>query len=306
MKSSYRLCLITKNGTNPADEGARIGAGRVARRLGCTLVNRYPVVPDDVVEQQALIEAALNERPDAIVLSPVHPTRLEPVIRNIERSGVPLVYVVNGCENVGARTLVTSNNRALAVAVGNCLFDLMRSSGDVAIIEGSPNSPTSLPRTEGFMHAASRHPGIRVVSRRSGFYQRDHAHRAMAQILAEHPEIAGVLCANDFMALGVVDAMAEAKRDTPIVGVNAMPDAIEAIKAGRMQATASFDAMKMACVATEAAVRILSGETVPDRIELPVEIVDAGNCDAWDRPYEARPLPVWEDLFSRTLPGVSS
>jgi hypothetical protein len=27
---------------------------------------------------------------------------------------------------------------------------------------------------------------------------------------------------------------------------------------------------------------------------LPVEVVDRSNCDAWDKPYEQRPLPEWD------------
>ena len=46
--------------------------------------------------------------------------------------------------------------------------------------------------------------------------------------------------------------------------------AIAAIKAGSLLATASFDAMKMACLAAEAAVRHLRGERVPREIILPV------------------------------------
>ena len=118
---------------------------------------------------------------------------------------------------------------------------------------------------------------------------------AMTELLAAEPSIDGVLAANDFMALGALDAMREAGRKLPIVGVNATPEGVQAIKAGDMLASASFDAMKMACLATEAAVRVLSGERVPAEILLPVEVVDRSNCDAWDLPYAQRPLPQWAD-----------
>lgn len=79
-----------------------------------------------------------------------------------------------------------------------------------------------------------------------------------------------------------------------IVGVNAIPEAIAAIAAGRMLATADFNAVAMSEIATEAAVRHLRGEAVPAEIILPVQIVDAGNCARWDAPFEARPSPDWE------------
>jgi ribose transport system substrate-binding protein len=79
------------------------------------------------------------------------------------------------------------------------------------------------------------------------------------------------------------------------VGVNAIPDAIAAIKSGKLLATVDFDAMAFSSIATEAAIRHLRGERVPAEIILPVRIVDATNYLPWDRPLEARECPRWED-----------
>ena len=48
--------------------------------------------------------------------------------------------------------------------------------------------------------------------------------------------------------------------------------------------------MKMGCVATEAAIRHLRGEAVPEEIMLPVQIVDRTNCGPWDKPFEERAM----------------
>jgi ribose transport system substrate-binding protein len=101
------------------------------------------------------------------------------------------------------------------------------------------------------------------------------------------------------MALGALDVMRQRQRLSAIVGVNATPDGIKAIKNGELLASAAFDAMKMVCLAVEAAARLLSGKTVPAQLLLPVEIVDRSNCQIWDRPYEARPLPEWH-LYTKS------
>jgi ribose transport system substrate-binding protein len=98
------------------------------------------------------------------------------------------------------------------------------------------------------------------------------------------------------MALGAIEAMTAAGRMIPVVGVNALPDAIGAIKRGTLLATVDFDAMKIGCIATEAAIRHLRGERLPADIMLPVQVVDAGNCAPWDRPIDARECPRWEDV----------
>jgi len=105
--------------------------------------------------------------------------------------------------------------------------------------------------------------------------------------------IDGVLAANDAMALGALDAMREAGRPLSIVGINATPEGVAAIKAGELLASAAFDAMKLACLGVQAALRALGGERVPAEILLPVEVVDHSNCGVWDLPYTERSLPDW-------------
>ena len=118
----------------------------------------------------------------------------------------------------------------------------------------------------------------------------------MAGVLAGGTAIDGILAANDFMALGVLDALAAAGATAHVIGVNATPDAIREIKAGRLLASAAVDAQKMACLAVEAVLRLIDGQPVPRRIDLPVEIVDALNYGPWDLPYDERPLPVWAEI----------
>jgi ribose transport system substrate-binding protein len=100
------------------------------------------------------------------------------------------------------------------------------------------------------------------------------------------------------MALGVLDELKSSGSGAPplIVGVNAIPEAVDAIVAGHMLATADFNAMAMCALATEAALRHLRGEPVPEQITLPVSIVDRTNASLWALPYGARELPAWEQV----------
>jgi ribose transport system substrate-binding protein len=100
------------------------------------------------------------------------------------------------------------------------------------------------------------------------------------------------------MAVGVVDALRAAGRKSAVAGVNAIPEAIAAIRRGDMLATADFNAMRMAYLATECAVRHLRGEPVPAAIDLPAEIVDRHNCESWDLPYERRPIPTLKETLA--------
>lgn len=295
----YRLAVVTKNATNPAYAGARLGADRVAARWGCTPTHYVPAKPDDVDEQHALLETALAERPDALLLVPAHATALNDSLRRAQADGIPLVCFVGRPTDIASTLFVGSDDRALARGIAEHLFASLGNRGDIVTLEGHPSALTTAPRTAGFRDAAAPHRNLRIANSRVGYYQRDGGRAAMAELLAVEPRIDGVLAANDFMALGAFEAMAETGRRIPTVGINATPDAVKAIRAGDMLASAAFDAMKMACLATEAAIRVLSGESVPAEIMLPVEVVDRSNCEAWDRPYQERPLPEWNAYVGR-------
>ncbi len=299
-RSLPRIAVFTKNRTNPAYEAARIGAERVAARVGALVVHYVPDRPDDVEEQIALIARAIAERPDAAVLVPVHETAVNDAILGFDHAGIPLFNFVTRTTAGQRVCFVGADDRALAIGIARYLFARLAGRGDIVVVEGTPASATSRERLAGFRHAIADYPEIRVRRSLRGDYQRDIARREFLTVADHLQDIAAVLCANDVMALGVLEAIdALPGRHAPLlVGVNALPEAIAAIAAGRMLATADFDAMKMSCLATEAAIRHLRGEGVPREIILRVQVVDAANCSAWDLPFDARPLPIWEEALT--------
>lgn len=295
------IAVFTKNRTNPAYAGARLGADRVAQRLGARTRHYVPAIADDVEQQIALVARALREAPDAFVFTPVDESAVDDAIGAIDASGIPLVNFINRMRRGNRIAFVGSDDRALAIAVAERLFAHLGGAGKVAVMQGTPGSITSRTRREGFLEAAAHHPGIAVVAQVAGDYQHATAYRVMQELLAQDARIDGLLCANDVMALGAIEAMTAAGRMIPVVGVNALPDAIAAIKRGAQLATADFDATKLGSVATEAAIRHLRGERVPAEIVLPVQVVDAANCAPWARPIEERECPRWEDIVGTPL-----
>ncbi len=296
MAARPHIAVFTKNRTNAAYEAARLGADRTAARLGAYTSHFVPQVPDDIDEQRALIDAAIAERPDALVFVPVHATAVDDAVAKINAAGIPLSNFINRLSAGNSITFVGSDDVSLATAVAHRLLERLDGRGDILIMEGTAGSVTSQARLDGFRRAVQNFPDVRVLSVRAGDYQHDSARLVMRQWLETFPRIDGILCANDVMALGAIEAMQAAGRMIPLVGVNALPEAIGALKQGTLLATVDFDAMKMACIATEAAIRYLRGATVPAEVILPVQIVDRSNCPPWDRPLEQRECPRWEDV----------
>jgi ribose transport system substrate-binding protein len=268
--------------------------------MGARIAHFVPDKPDDLAQQKALVERAIAERPDAAVFVPVHATAMSDSVRKLNAARIPTVNYLNRLAQGRFVSYVGSDDYRLARDIAAYLFQHLGGTGDIVILEGVPAAVTSQERMRGFRDAIRAAPGIRIVASRAADYQQDTARRVTAELLAGLPRVDGMLCANDVMALGAIEVLESAGRRVPLVGVNAIPEAITAIKHGTLLATVDFDALKIASIATEAAIRHLRGERVPAEIILPVGIVDAANFQPWDRPLEARESPRWEDVVNFT------
>src|SRR3546814_5265207 len=130
------VAVFTKNRTNPAYDGSRGGAARVAARLGSRTRHFVPTVPDDVDQQIALVDAALSEKPDAVVMIPAHPTALLPSLAKLHAAGIPVVTAVSRAEAPRVLCHVGADDVAVAEGVSDYLFDHIGGSGEVLLIGG--------------------------------------------------------------------------------------------------------------------------------------------------------------------------
>jgi ribose transport system substrate-binding protein len=264
--------------------------------MGARIVHYVPDKDDDVAQQIALIDAALATRPDAFVLVPVHPTAVNAAIRKITVAGVPIFGFINRFSEPCTMSFVSSEDYPLAFSVATYLCKHLKGRGELVIFEGPRESVTNLERVRGFRDAVAKFPDVRIVGSVCGDYLHEPTLRAGTALLKSGLRFDAILAANDVMALGMLELLEAADRSSVVVGINAVPDAINAIKRGKLLATVDFDAMKMGYVATEAAVRHLRGERVPAEIMLPVQVVDRKNCALWDKPFAERVCPRWEDV----------
>lgn len=291
-----RIAVFTKNRTNPAYDAARLGAERAARLLGAQTVHYVPEAFDDPVQQSALLDQALAADVDGIVFTPTHPTRVNEALARVAAARVPLAGFVNPIPVAPCVSYVGSDDTKLGAAIANRLYATL-GMGDVLVLAGPAESMTSSERVAAFRAAAAEHPGVRLVDTVHGDYRQDTARARLREWLSRHGRVHGIAAANDVMALGALEALVDTGQSSAVIGVNAIPDAVTAIRAGRMLASADFNAMHMCYLATECLVRHLRGERVPARIDLPVEIVDASNAHLWDLPYDQRRLPTLAEIL---------
>ena len=294
-EETMTIAVFTKNSTNPAYEAFRIAADQVARAAGAKTLHFVPKKPDNVDEQKAMVEQVLNDRPDIVIFIPVDDVAMVEPVRKLNAANIPVVLASNPLPGRFV-TYVGADDFEIGYRQARYLFDHLKGTGRIVVIEGTPAAPTNRERVRGYKRAFAEHPGIQALGSGVGNYQQPDAKRVMEKFLAEHAQIDAVLSANDGMAIGALEALKAAKRTSVVIGINGILPAVKLVESGEILATVDFNMFKIGCTATRAAVRHLKGEPLPEKVMLPAEVIDKTNYKGWLVPVGQRTCPEWAEL----------
>jgi ribose transport system substrate-binding protein len=130
----------------------------------------------------------------------------------------------------------------------------------------------------GFTKAA-KEGGLTIIASQPAYWNRTKAYELALTIIKIVPKLTAIAVANDDMALGVVRAVQEAGATGKVivVGVDGIPDAVEAVKQGSLAGTVAQYPDAMAYLAIETMVKKLSGEVVPAKIDSPIKLITKDN-----------------------------
>jgi ribose transport system substrate-binding protein len=164
--------------------------------------------------------------------------------------------------------------------VGQYLAGRLKAGDQVGIIEGNPVDRNALQRTAGSKVAMDA-AGVKVVVVQAGNWEYARGRDIASKMLNEHPQIRALLCGNDNMAMGAVDAIRDAGRGggVHVTGYNAI-DAIRPLLAdGRVLATMNQFADRQAIYGIDVALKAVTEHRkqgdLSTVIETPLQLVTA-------------------------------
>jgi len=236
----------------------------------------------DVGGQIRLVEQAMAEGVDALVIAPADSKALIAICQRAQEAGIVVVNIDNQLDSsvLAERELaipfVGPDNAAGARLVGAHLASSLAPGDTVAILGGVPGAFNAIERQRGFEEAMQA-AGMEVVASQSANWETAKANQVAAALITELPGLDAFLCANDSMALGVVAALKAAGKtgEIKVVGYDSISAIQDLIKDGRVFATADQHADQLAVFGIEFALEMLkSGEAPADR-ETPVDLVTA-------------------------------
>ncbi len=236
----------------------------------------------DVSKQISQVESAIIQGYVGIVIEPVSVDGVKPAVKAAKEAGIPLITLN---QKITDQELASAFVGANPIEGGELEMrtaaEEMGGSGKVAFLLGPLGSDAQIGRTQGYKNVLKDYPGIEVVYEQTANWRTDEALELVENWLQTGVELKAIVANNDGMALGALKAVEDAKLldQIKIYGLDATPDAMAAVKEGRLSATISQSTSEQGKTAMESIVKIVNGESIPSEIIVGHTLINSSNIN---------------------------
>jgi len=247
------------------------------------VVLQFTDAQGDVGKQLSQIQNFVAQGVVAIIANAADTSGTRSMTNVARDAGVPLVYVnrrpaeetlPEGVVFVGSEELQAGTLEMEELA------RLMNYRGNVAIMVGELTSNGAQLRTKAVEQVVAKYPGMSIVEKQVGNFQRERGLDLMNNWLTAGTKIDAVAANNDEMAIGAIMAIRQAgipDGKVLVGGVDATPDGLAELVKGTLAVTVFQDARGQAKGAVDAAVALARGERMDRFVWIPFELVTRDN-----------------------------
>lgn len=281
---SNLIYVITPSHSNPFFKTEAEASAAKAKELGYEV--KTVSHDDDPTKQSELFETAISEGAAAIICDNAGADATVAAVQKARDKNIPTFLIDREINESGiAISQIVANNYQGAKGAAETFVEAMGEEGKYAELLGKESDTNAGVRSSAFHEVIDQYDGMELVATQTANWEQTEAFTKMETILQTHPDIKGVICGNDTMAVGAIAAIKAAGLEgIAVIGVDGSNDARDEIKAEYMTSTALQQAALIAEMAVEQADAYLkNGTTGFDEKQLvDCIIITKENCDKLD------------------------
>lgn len=205
----------------------------------------------DVEGQAALLEEAVREGADGVILLPINSRKVEEAVDLAGKKKIPVITVDSDLRRSTRLCHVGQNPVKGARIAGRMMGLFLRGEGKAAVITNSLDpelfhDQVKTRETEFIAFLHGNYPDIRIVRIVEGFEDREKTYTESVKLLREEPELQGI-----FIACGGVDVVGQAIREagremqTSVVSFEEYPEILDLIRDQIVDCTIACDLQEM-------------------------------------------------------------
>lgn len=248
-EGDYKYAVILK--TQATDFWTKMwkGVEDKAEEMGITVDIYSAQNEEDFEGQVAILEKCINDGYDGIAIAPLSASNMVSTVAAATKAEITIVNIdekldMEEMEKQGGAVVgfVTTDNVAVGAKGAGYIAENVEKGSKVAIIEGKAGNASGEDRRDG-AKKAFEDAGLEVVGSIPADWDRQKALDAATSFIQQNPDLKGIYCCNDTMALGALQAVINENKlgEIFVVGTDGDTEAVDSVNKGELSATVAQD-----------------------------------------------------------------
>ncbi len=235
----------------------------------------------DSANQVSQVESLIGSGVNSILMVPFDRNGLVPAVEAAKAANIPMIELCQETSSPDRTSFVGSNHKTSGVMLMQALADKSGGKGNVVMFIGPSGQDSAIARTEGGQEVLAKYPEMKVVAEKIANWDRATAMTDMENLIQAGIPIDMIFAESDSMALGALGAIKGTELEGKVIigGIDAIADAVDAIKSGEMYCSAFQNAKQQAITGIDVAYKAAMGEQVDALYDIPFELVTKENAD---------------------------
>ena len=252
-----------------------------AAKLGVSVKTQGPQKFDPTL-QRPILDSVTAAKPDAILIAPTDVTAMQQPLKAAAAAGIKVILVDTTTEDPSyASAAIASDNVGGGKAAFEAIKELNPDGGKVMVMSTDPGVSTVDLRIKGFEEAAEADSKFTYLNVQYSHNDPATAANLISSALQKDPDIIGVFAANLFAAEGTATGVRQAGKTSTvkIVGFDAGPNQIKALREGTVQALVAQQPGIIGQYGVDMAVAALDGGQVTPKVQTGFTVITKENVD---------------------------
>lgn len=273
---------VTKSASNQGWILINQGAADAAAEEGLALITVGPAQQGSLEGQLSTIEDMITRKVAALGIAPVDSAGVASAVEKAMNEGIPVVAIDTAVEGTEVTSFVATDNLAAANIQGEWVAENIEEGGSLILVNGLVAQSTGRDRRDGFLEVMeAKRPDVTIYQVDTQWSQ-EQAQAGIEDLITAHPEVSFVVNAWDGASMGAIAALSGLgynPGDVAIVGFDAAPNALQAMRDGWLQADVAQQLYKMGYLGIKTAIAAARGEEVEPWIDTGTTMVTPDNVE---------------------------
>lgn len=236
-EASNLMVIITPDKDNTFFTAEADAAKAMAESLGYETL--MAVHGDDPNEESDIIDTAIAQNAAAIIIDIANADASPNNLRRADEAGIPVFCMDREINVTGiAKAQLISDNFQGATLGAEYFVELMGEAGNWVELVGKESDTNAGVRSQGYHSIIDQYPDMVMVARQTANWSQTEGYSVIESILQANPDVDGIICGNDTMALGAQAAIEAAGRDEIIVmGFDGNDNVLDSMLQGKIDGT---------------------------------------------------------------------